>query len=188
MKIHTKQELKCVNRFNSGHNFAFLRSFSLILLLCFMVIPAVSAKSTALWDVKITIHHNNAPLSRIISDIEQKSGFSIIVRLNDVDIKERYSIDETDMSVDQVLSSLFRGKEIGFELEGEAISVFRAKNPQPNPKNNRRKPPMPAQIPITITSALTMVRELPMVTPAADQRPVKPMTVLLPKTDRRPEM
>ncbi len=117
-----------------------------------MVIPAVSAKSTALWDVKITIHHNNAPLSRIISDIEQKSGFSIIVRLNDVDIKERYSIDETDMSVDQVLSSLFRGKEIGFELEGEAISVFRAKNPQPNP-NSAPQAPQPRRITGTVVDA-----------------------------------
>jgi len=81
-----------------------------------------------LQDKKISIKHTNVPLTQIIYDIEQKSGYSIIVRLNDVDVKEQYSINETGKTIDHILSTLFRGKDIRYEISGNTISVFKSQN------------------------------------------------------------
>lgn len=128
MKIHFNNELKSIINFNSRQNYAFFRFFSLALFLNILFVFQVSANLKVLQDTKITIKHINAPLNRIISDIEQKSGYSILVRLNDVDVKERYSIEETDKNLNQILTILFKGKDIGFEVRGNTISVFKAQN------------------------------------------------------------
>lgn len=126
MKIYLNKELKCKINFNSEHNNALFRFFSLILFLNILFTFPVSANLWVLQDTKITIKHTNVSLSRIISDVEQKSGYSIIVRLNDVDVKEKYSINETNQSLNQVLTTLFKGKDIDFEVKDNTISVFKS--------------------------------------------------------------
>jgi TonB-dependent SusC/RagA subfamily outer membrane receptor len=92
-----------------------------------------------LQDPIITIKHTDAPLNRIISDIEQKSGYSILVRLNDVDVKEKYSINETNKDLNQILTTLFKGKNIGFEVKGKTVSIFNAQNKGTNVKSQDKR-------------------------------------------------
>lgn len=132
MKIDLNKELKYILYFNSWKHLAFFRFFSLVLLINMLFIFPVSANLRVLQHTKVTIKQTNAPLSRIISDIEQKTGYSIIVRLNDVDVKEKYSIDEEDKSLYQVLTTLFQDKDISFEIKGNSISVFRPEKSQSN--------------------------------------------------------
>ncbi len=109
-------------------NLFIITVLSLAFLLGSATLPA-HADTTLLQSTKITINHTNAPLSRIISDIEQKSGYSILVRLNDVDVTERYTINQTDTSIDDILSTLFAGRQIGFEVDDTTISIYAARNP-----------------------------------------------------------
>ncbi|MDR1201825.1 MAG: TonB-dependent receptor [Tannerellaceae bacterium] len=132
MKIHIKKELKDKINFNLKQNYAFSRFFSLTLFLSFLFTVSLSANLRVLQDTIITIKHTDTPLSRIISDIEQKSGYSILVRLNDVDVKEKYSINETNKDLNQILTTLFKSKNIGFEIKGNAVSIFNAQNKQAN--------------------------------------------------------
>lgn len=128
MKINFNKELKSIFYFNSKWNYAFLRFFSLVLFINILFASTVSASQHILQDAKITIKYTDAPLNSIIADIEQKSGYSVIVRLNDVDVKEKYSINATDKSLQQILTALFQGKGISFEVKGNTISVFKSQN------------------------------------------------------------
>ncbi len=140
MKIHLNKGLKYSINFNSGRNFAFCRSILFILFINILFISSASANLRVLQDKKITIQHTNVPLSRIISDIEQKSGYSIIVRLNDVNVDEKYSINEDNKSLEQILTTLFKGKDIGFEIKGNTISVYKpGQNPASENSNTKKQ-------------------------------------------------
>ena len=133
-----KTEIETNKRLNNiaAPNLLIITILSFVFLLGLAILPA-HADTAWLQSNKITINYTNAPLSRIISDIEQKSGYSILVRLNDVDVKERYTISRTDTSIDDILSALFAGRQIGFEVEGKTISVFAARNTAMAPQNRR---------------------------------------------------
>ena len=123
MKIHVNNELNDVIKFSLRPNLAF---YGLLYLLLLIILFPVSVNANNLQSKLLTIHHENVPLSLIITDIEKKSGYSVIVRLNDIDIREKYSINEVNKSVKQILAILFDGKNIDYELKGNTISIFKS--------------------------------------------------------------
>lgn len=131
MKIHVNNELNCLIKFNFRSNLAFC---GVLFLVFFILFLPLSAGASNLQNKLITISHNNVPLSQIITDLEKKSGYSAIVRLNDVDIKETYSINETNKSVKQILVILFNGRNIDYELKGNTISIFKSQQTANNLK------------------------------------------------------
>ena len=129
MKIHVNNELNDVIKFSLRQNLAFYGSLYLLLLI---ILFPVSVNANNLQSKLLTIHHDNVPLSIIITDIEKKSGYSAIVRLNDIDIREKYSINEVNKSVKEILAILFNGKNIDYELKGNTISIFKSQKPTDN--------------------------------------------------------
>ena len=108
--------------------FALFNVFSLFLLCSFIPAPVSSTTTTGmtiLQDTKITIQQKNVMISKVLDEIEQKTGFSILVRNNDINIRERVSINETDKSLDHILSTLFRGKGVVYEINDKTISIFK---------------------------------------------------------------
>jgi len=98
-------------------------SFRLLaLLLCFfsvsLTLPALAQES------KITLKLKNKPLSEVLDQIEVKSGYSFLVRNNDVNLKETVSIDVVNQNVDVVLDKLFKQSKIHYEIKGKNISIF----------------------------------------------------------------
>jgi len=81
---------------------------------------------------KITIKLKNKPLSEVLNQIEIQSGFSFLVRSNDVNLKEVVSIDAENKSIEEVLNQLFKQRQITYEISGKNISIFK---PQKTPKN-----------------------------------------------------
>ena len=67
------------------------RNYSLIKQLSsFIVLSAITSSvyaNTIMQDVKITINRQNAPISRVLDDIEEQTGYSILVRNNDINVK-----------------------------------------------------------------------------------------------------
>lgn len=87
---------------------------------CLITSTYLSAQET-----KITVKFKNKALSEVLSDIESKSGYSFLVRSNDVNLKELVSIDITNKNIDEILTNLFRNNEIKYEISGKSISIFK---------------------------------------------------------------
>ena len=61
-------------------------------------------------------------------EIEKQTGYSFLVRNNDINMNEKVSIDVKNKSVEEVLEMLFVGKNIRYKVEGEHISVYNPSN------------------------------------------------------------
>ena len=76
-------------------------------------------------DAKLSLKLQNVPLSEVINQIEAKTGYSFLVRSNDVNLKELVSVNAVDKSVEDILTEVFKHKEIKFEITGKSVSVFK---------------------------------------------------------------
>ena len=97
--------------------------YILFILWAFLCNASVSA--SALQDTRISMQQKMVPLSKVFEEIEAKTGYSFLVRNNDVNTNEKVSIDVKNKSVDEILQILFAGKNIRFQVDGKRISVFK---------------------------------------------------------------
>jgi TonB-linked SusC/RagA family outer membrane protein len=105
---------------------------TMLFIMSIICVHTVSAQ-----DKKITIKQTNKQLSAILNEIESKSGYSLLVRSNDVDLKQIISIDVSNKSIEEILTILFKNKGINFEINGKSVSIF---IPQKNPINTTNPP------------------------------------------------
>lgn len=106
--------------------------FSIKQLGLFLAMGVISTSvyaNTALQSVKITVNHKNAPISKVLDDIEQQTGYSILVRNNDINIKQKVTINVTDESLSRVLGEVFEGMDVKYDIENKTISIYKAKAP-----------------------------------------------------------
>lgn len=139
MKICIIKGVNSFINFNSGRDVISLRIILFVFFISTFALAPIRANLQGSQSVSVTIKHTNAPLGRIIADIEQKTGYSIIVRLNDLNVNETYSINEEDKSLNEILSSLFKGKDVDFEIKDKTVSVFKLKNEQLQDQQTKRR-------------------------------------------------
>jgi TonB-dependent starch-binding outer membrane protein SusC len=104
-------------------------SFRLLALL-FSFIFSSFAFSAVAQDAKISLSIKDKPLKEVLNAIEAKSGYSYLVRSNDVNLNEIVSIDAENKSVREVLVQLFKPSQIDFEIKGKSISIFKSQTKQ----------------------------------------------------------
>ena len=63
-------------------------------------------------EARLSMQHRSVALSRVFSEIEKQTGYSFLVRNNDINMNEKVSIDVKNKSVEEVLEMLFVGKNI----------------------------------------------------------------------------
>lgn len=97
----------------------------LALLSAFLLCGQVAMAATSLQDVTVSMTHRKASLEQIFREIEKQTGFSFLVRNNDVDIRQQVSVDVKNKSVEEVLVLLFEGKGLRYEVNGNRISVYK---------------------------------------------------------------
>lgn len=97
----------------------------LALLSAFLLCGQVAMAATSLQDVTVSMTHRKASLEQIFREIEKQTGFSFLVRNNDVDIRQQVSVDVKNKSVEEVLVLLFDGKGLRYEVNGNRISVYK---------------------------------------------------------------
>ena len=68
----------------------------------------------------------------VFYEIEKQTGYSFLVRNNDINMNEKVSIDVKNKSVEEVLEMLFVGKNIRYKVEGEHISVYKPQQSRQN--------------------------------------------------------
>ncbi|MGC3978580.1 MAG: TonB-dependent receptor [Paludibacteraceae bacterium] len=100
----------------------------LFIIFFFLLIPTcVQAQS-----VKLSLSINQQPLREILNIIEEKTGYSYLVRSNDVNLEELFSISATNKSLQDILSQLFEKKQINYEIKGRNISIFKSRTESAN--------------------------------------------------------
>lgn len=109
-----------------------------VLTLLFFFISVSFTIPTLAQEQKLTLKFKDKPLSEILDQIEKKSGYSFLVRSNDVNLKEIVSIDVVNKSVVEVLNQLFKQNQINYEITGKSISIFKPQKSQ-NTSNTANK-------------------------------------------------
>lgn len=112
------------------------KRFLLLLITVFSLINMTYSQER-----KISIQQNDKQLSEILNEIELKSGYSFLVRSNDVDLKQKVTIDVNGKNVDEILTILFKNKGINYEVNGKSISIFipqKLQNKTTSPKDSKR--------------------------------------------------
>lgn len=129
------------------------RSVSYRLLALFLLLFTTSLCFTvSSQEAKITLKIKDRPLSEVLNQIEAKSGYSILVRSNDVNLNEIVSVDATNLSVSEVLNELFKQSKISYEISGKNISVFK---PQTTTQSTSTTKITPRRITGIVTDAKT---------------------------------
>ncbi|MDD4490414.1 MAG: carboxypeptidase-like regulatory domain-containing protein, partial [Paludibacter sp.] len=103
-------------------------------------------------ETKITLKIKDRPLSEVLNQIESKSGYSILVRSNDVNLNEIVSVDANNLGIRDVLNELFKQSKISYEISGKNISVFK---PQTTTQGTSTTKITPRRITGIVTDAKT---------------------------------
>lgn len=70
----------------------------------------------------LTLSVTNKSMQTILDEIEKKSGFRFFYNNNQIDTKRSFSVNAKEQDINEVLSQLFKGTEIGYKImEGNII-------------------------------------------------------------------
>ena len=105
---------------------------SLVWIVSFLLWGNVTMAALPIQEAKLFIQQRSVALSRVFYEIEKQTGYSFLVRNNDINMNEKVSIDVKNKSVEEGLEMLFAGKNIRYKVEGEHISVYKPQQSRQN--------------------------------------------------------
>lgn len=121
--------------YHSKVNFVCIRLCLFITLLsCLTLVPAFAS---SLQDVRISLHQKDVSYQKIFNEIESKTGFSFLIRNNDLNTSEKTSISATNKTVEEILKMLFAEKDITYEVKGNKVSVYKPAKVVTDGKGNK---------------------------------------------------
>ncbi|MFZ4583144.1 MAG: carboxypeptidase-like regulatory domain-containing protein, partial [Paludibacter sp.] len=128
-----------IRTFNTTKHAMLFRKSLLLLALVF----ASSGISISAQDTKINLKIKNQTLGEVLNQLEAKTGYSYLVRSNDVNLKELVTIEAENKNLEEILTILFEKNGIKFEITGKSISIYKPqqiqnKTPTNAPKPNRK--------------------------------------------------
>lgn len=74
----------------------------------------------------ITISMLNERLESAIAKIEKQSGYSFLIRNNDIDLNRTVSIDAKNDNISQVMNQLLKGTGASYEVNGNRVVIYKA--------------------------------------------------------------
>lgn len=98
----------------------FVSSRFVVLVCLLFVSSAVSAQ-----EVKLTLNFNQIPLVEVLDFIESKTGYTYLVRSDDLNLNELVTIKVDHKTVTEVLAILFENSVVNYEIKGHNISIFK---------------------------------------------------------------
>jgi TonB-linked SusC/RagA family outer membrane protein len=107
----------CVNRLLRG-NFIVI-AFSLL-----FVTTNLIAKPQA---EKLTIKNSSISIQEILDEIEAKTKYSFILQNENVDTKRKISVDFDNITVKEILETIFKDKGIKFEISDKNLIILQKK-------------------------------------------------------------
>ncbi|WP_343308064.1 SusC/RagA family TonB-linked outer membrane protein [Chitinophaga niabensis] len=121
-------------------------------LTAFLMLIAALHVSAAGFAQKITLSRKNAPLGKIFSDIQAKSGLSILYDSKLIRSAGNRDIDVKDATLEEVLDKCLEGLSLSYVIMDKMI-VIRTKT----------LPAIPVQPPQTVSGAITDEKGLPVI-------------------------
>ena len=70
--------------------------------------------------LKLSFNEKEIPLGQIINAIEKQSNF-LFVYTKDIDVHKKYQVDTWESSIQSILTQLFEGTNIHYEMDGNYI-------------------------------------------------------------------
>ncbi|MGL6179098.1 MAG: carboxypeptidase-like regulatory domain-containing protein, partial [Tannerellaceae bacterium] len=101
------------------------RKVAALLLVQAMLTPSLMAAELS--EQILSINHKNVPISVVLNDIEANTGYSFLVRNNDVNINEKITISATNKNLEEILGQLFDKKGIRYTVENNRITIYKSK-------------------------------------------------------------
>lgn len=124
MKKKLKKRTGSIFYYCHKYFFDLIKVFSLFLLVSSFSIASVHANNI-LQDIKVSIQRKNVPISKVLDDIEQQTGYSILVRDNDINTKLKVTVNQKDKSLNQVLAAIFGEMDVKYEIVGKTLSIYK---------------------------------------------------------------
>ena len=95
------------------------------LLFLLMIVP--------LWlnahqDDRISIQLQDVSLSEALNEIENESGYSILIRSSDIDLTERVSLALQNATINEIFATLFEHTSVAYQLSGKQVTIFEPKS------------------------------------------------------------
>lgn len=120
------------NKSNKGMNLSLIHSnipaTTLHLKICIILLFLASfhyGYANTLQNIQLSIHLSNVNISKVLSEIERKSGYVILVRANDIDLNERVTVEVDNKSINDILNIVFKSSNVRYETTGKQIFVYK---------------------------------------------------------------
>ena len=103
-------------------------SSSKVAIICLLLCLAcpLFASHNSLQDTRITLHLQDVSLKQVFNEIEDQSGYSFLLRNNDVNVEQNVSIHVENKSIKDILDILFENKNVTYDVKEKKISVYRS--------------------------------------------------------------
>lgn len=120
-------------------SYCFFNLFKITILFVWLSVGSTGMAwgNNVLQDVKLTVQQKNVSISKVLDDIEKKTGYSILVRDNDINTSAKVSINQKDTNLSRILETLFAGMNVKWELANKTISIYRPKQTIPAKSDSR---------------------------------------------------
>ena len=93
-------------------------------------VMAVMALPSAAQTQKLTLKLDNATVETAIMELQQKYGYSVAVKSNDIDMKRTISVSADNEEIDNVLKQILAGQDVTFSVKGKSILITKAREEQ----------------------------------------------------------
>ncbi len=74
----------------------------------------------------LTLRLRNVTVQTAIMELQQKYGYSVAVKSNEIDMSKIISVTTSDEDIEAVLKKIFAGQQIVFTVNGKSISIAKA--------------------------------------------------------------
>ncbi len=96
-----------------------------IVVFLFVWLITLSGSLSLAQDTKLNLLVKNKPLGEVLNLLEQKTGYSFLVRSSDVDLKQLITVEADKKSLSEILTLLFNSKNIRFDITGKSVSIYK---------------------------------------------------------------
>lgn len=104
----------------------------------FMILAFHCLTATA-FSQAITLNVNNVTVKDAIEQIKEKSGYSFVFEVGDLDTRKIISVSATRKPVEEVVKQILAGQNVSYEIRDKNIVVTRQKVATPHQKTKTRK-------------------------------------------------
>ncbi len=95
----------------------------LFLLALFVVHPSMAQQQNSILKKEISVHFTEKPLREVLDEIQKMTGVIFLYSSEKLNVQDKVTIDLDKLELGKVLSTLFAGKNLIFEVEDDYIVI-----------------------------------------------------------------